>query len=44
MKKEGCIVFSGGVKGAEAEFASLAEEFGLEEVNYTFEGHKIVRN
>jgi len=43
MKKEGCIVFSGGVKGAEAEFASLAEEFGIEEVNFTFEGHQIVR-
>ena len=43
MKKEGCIVFSGGVKGAEAEFASLAEEFEIEEVNFTFEGHQILR-
>ena len=43
MKKEDCILFSGGIKGAEAEFGANAERFGIEEVNFTFEGHDIVR-
>ena len=43
MKKEDCILFSGGIKGAEAEFGANAEKFGIEEVNYTFEGHDIIR-
>ena len=43
MKKEECILFSGGIKGAEAEFGANAERFGIEEVNFTFEGHSIVR-
>ena len=43
MKKENCILFSGGIKGAEAEFGMNAEKFGIEEVNFTFEGHAIVR-
>ena len=43
MKKEDCILFSGGIKGAEAEFGANAERFGIEEVNFTFEGHSIIR-
>ena len=43
MKKEDFILFSGGAKGAEAEFGANAEQFGIEEVNFTFEGHRIVR-
>jgi hypothetical protein len=43
MKKEDFILFSGGAKGAEAEFGAQAEAFGIEEVNFTFEGHNIVR-
>ena len=43
MKKEDCILFSGGIKGAEAEFGANAERHGIEEVNFTFEGHAIVR-
>jgi hypothetical protein len=43
MKKEDCILFSGGIKGAEAEFGANAQHFGIEEVNFTFEGHAIVR-
>ncbi len=43
MKKEDCILFSGGIRGAEAEFGANAERFGIEEVNFTFEGHSIVR-
>lgn len=43
MKKEDCILFSGGIKGAEAEFGANAERLGIEEVNFTFDGHDIVR-
>lgn len=43
MNKEDCILFSGGIKGAESEFGINAERFGIEEVNFTFEGHAIVR-
>ena len=38
------ILFSGGAPGAEAEFGSSAERHGIEEVNFTFEGHKIDRH
>lgn len=43
MKKEDCILFSGGAQGAESEFGAQAEAFGVEEVNYTFDGHRILR-
>ena len=43
MQKEACILFSGGIKGAEEEFGVNAERLGIEEVNFTFEGHAIVR-
>ncbi|PKN34525.1 MAG: hypothetical protein CVU61_08475 [Deltaproteobacteria bacterium HGW-Deltaproteobacteria-19] len=43
MKKEDTIVFSGGAKGAEAEFGANAEKYGIEEVNFTFDGHTIAR-
>jgi hypothetical protein len=34
---------SGGHKGAEAEFGKLAERWGIQEVNFSFEGHNIER-
>ena len=43
MKKEDFILFSGGAKGAEAEFGVNAEKFSIEEVNFSFEGHNMVR-
>ena len=43
MKKEDCILFSGGAQGAEAEFGANAESFGIEEVNFTFNGHTLLR-
>ena len=43
MKPSDCILFSGGAAGAEAEFGACAERHGVEEVNFTFEGHKDVR-
>ena len=43
MNKEDFVLFSGGAKGAEAEFGANAERFGIDEVNFTFEGHNIER-
>ena len=37
------ILFSGGAQGAEAEFGAAAEPLGIEEVNFSFDGHKPVR-
>ena len=43
MRPEDCILFSGGAAGAEAEFGACAERYGIDEVNFTFDGHKDVR-
>ena len=44
MKPADCILFSGGAPGAEAAFGACAERHGVEEVNFTFEGHKMARD
>jgi hypothetical protein len=44
MNRSEAILFSGGAPGAEAEFGACAERHGIEEVNFTFEGHKIARH
>lgn len=33
---------SGGARGAEAEFGACAERWGMHELNYTFEGHRLL--
>jgi hypothetical protein len=38
------ILFSGGAAGAEAGFGASAERHGIEEVNFTFDGHTIARH
>jgi len=38
------ILFSGGAPGAEAAFGAAAERHGVEEVNFTFDGHPIERH
>jgi len=43
MKREDCICFSGAANGAEAAFGAAAERHGIDEVNFTFEGHDIAR-
>ena len=43
LDKEDCILFSGAAQGAEAEFGAAAESHGVEEVNFTFEGHTDAR-
>ena len=37
-------LYSGGHKGTESEFGQLAEEWGLQEVNFSFEGHAVARS
>ena len=44
MKPTDAILFSGGAAGAEAAFGSAAERHGIEEVNFTFDGHRIERH
>ena len=43
LRREDVILFSGGAQGAEAAFGAGAETFGIEEVNFSFDGHKPVR-
>ena len=43
MGKNDYILFSGGAKGSESVFGSFSEEHGIEEVNFSFEGHSIER-
>ena len=43
MKPEDCILYSGAANGAEAAFGAAAERHGIEEVNFTFEGHNDAR-
>ena len=44
MKPSDCILFSGGAPGAEAAFGACAERHGVEEVNFTFDGHGLDRH
>jgi hypothetical protein len=44
MNARDCILFSGGAPGAEAAFGACAERHQVEEVNFTFDGHKIDRH
>jgi hypothetical protein len=43
MKPEDCVLYSGAANGAEAAFGEAAERRGIEEVNFTFEGHNDAR-
>jgi len=43
MNPENCVLFSGAAGGAEAAFGAAAEHHGLDEVNFSFEGHKDAR-
>ena len=43
MNPSECVLYSGGLKGAEAAFGAAAERYGIEEVNFTFDGHQIER-
>lgn len=43
MNPTECVLYSGGLKGAEAAFGAAAERHGIEEVNFTFDDHVIER-
>ena len=43
MDASECVLYSGGLKGAEAAFGAAAERWGVEEVTFTFDGHHIER-
>lgn len=43
MNKSDFILFSGAAPGAEEEFGACAERHGIEEVNFTFDGHTEAR-
>lgn len=43
LKRDEVILFSGGAAGAEEAFGACAESFGIEEVNFSFDGHKPAR-
>lgn len=39
-----CVLYSGGAPGAEQFFGAFAESWGIEEVNFSFEGHQMERS
>ncbi len=41
--KENCILYSGGLKGAESAFGEAAEKWSVKEVNFCYNGQKINR-
>ncbi|MDH4064532.1 MAG: hypothetical protein OEW19_09030 [Acidobacteriota bacterium] len=43
IERGDAILFSGGAQGAESAFGAAAERLGIEEVNFSFAGHKPVR-
>ncbi len=43
MQARDCVLFSGAANGAESEFGAAAERRDIEEVNFTFDGHRDAR-
>ncbi len=39
-----CVLYSGGAAGTEQFFGAQAEAWGIEEVNFSFEGHQLERS
>lgn len=44
MEQSKYTLYSSGLKGAEATFGEVAEGYGINEIIYTFEGHKLARD
>jgi len=44
VTRDECILFSGAAQGAEAAFGEAAEGHGIQEVNFTFDGHSDARS
>lgn len=43
MNKEEVILFSGAAQGAETFFGTCAEKYGIDEVNFSYEGRQVER-
>ena len=43
MNAQDCTLYHGGLKGAETLFGENAEKYGVQEVVFTFEGHRLNR-
>ncbi len=43
MNAEDCVRYSGAANGAESVFGEMAEKYGIEEVNFSFEEHADAR-
>ncbi len=43
MNNKEYSLYSGGLKGAEETFGNCAQEYGINEINFSFEGHKCAR-
>ena len=44
MKSSDCTLYHGGLKGAETVFGENAEKYGVNEVIFSFEGHRLNRD
>ena len=44
MNAKDCTLYHGGLKGAESVFGEHAEKYGVSEVIFTFEGHRLHRD
>ncbi len=44
MKANECKLYHGGLKGAETVFGEIAEQYGVDETVFTFEGHRLNRD
>ena len=44
MNANECTLYHGGLKGAESAFGEQAEKYGINEVIFTFEGHRLSRD
>ena len=44
MNANECTLYHGGLKGAESAFGEHAEKYGINEVIFTFEGHRLNRD
>jgi hypothetical protein len=44
MNATDCVLYSGGLQGAETAFGAAAERHGVAEVNFTFEGREAARS
>jgi len=43
MSNKEYSLYSGGLKGAEETFGEFAEKYGINETNFSFDGHKCSR-